>query len=69
MEDKQEICNALCKVLKMTLNQADMENLTYTKQRDLEYVTARYTSGAEIIITVTWNSGIVMIRDILKRLS
>lgn len=70
MENKQEICNALCKALQLTKDQSDLESLAYTKRgEDLEFVTARYFLGTDKIINVTWDSEIVMIRDILKRLS
>lgn len=70
MENKQEICNALCKTLQLTRNQSDLESLTYTRRGEgLEYVIATYSYGTEKIINVTWDPGIVMIRDILKRLS
>lgn len=65
-EDKQAICNALCKALQLTRSGSDISEIEYHAEG--EYVTVYYTSG-HININVAMDSGIAMIRDILRGLT
>ena len=65
-EDKQAICDALCKALQLTRSGSDISKIEYHAEG--EYVTVYYTSG-HININVAFDSGIAMIRDILKGLT
>lgn len=64
-EDKQAICDALCKALQLTRSGSDISKIEYHAEG--EYVTVYYTSG-HININVAFDSGIAMIRDILRGL-
>ena len=64
-EDKQAICNALCTALQLTRSGSDISEIEYHPEG--EYVTVYYTSG-HININVAFDSGIAMIRDILRGL-
>ena len=68
MENKQEICNELCKVLQMTRDGADIVKLIYCHQ-GLEYpesVIVQYKSGYSKEINVSMDSGYAMIKDIMR---
>lgn len=62
-EDKQKILNLLVPALQATRDQADLTALEYDAEREL--VTARYTGGTKTV-NVAMDSGIAMIRDVLK---
>ena len=67
MENKQLILDALCSALQLTRDQADLEALEYkeigpAKQR----VIATYDGGGSREINVSLDSGIAMIRDVLR---
>ena len=64
-EDKQAICDALCKALQLTRSGSDISEIRYNAEG--EYVTVYYTSG-HININVAFDSGMAMIRDILRGL-
>ena len=64
-EDKQAICDALCKALQLTRYGSHISELEYHSEG--EYVTVYYTTG-RININVAFDSGVAMIRDILKGL-
>lgn len=69
MENKREICNLLCETLKATRDQEDLMALKYKKDKSgLELVTVIYNGGGTRVINVTMDSGVAMIRDILKSL-
>lgn len=63
-ENKQAICNALWHCLIQTRNQHDLQALKYDPKN--EWVTACYTNGISIIINVAIDSGVAMIRDIMR---
>ena len=67
-EDKQKICDELCRTLQLTRKQSDLISLTYSrdKQRDMEFVTVLWITGASRRINVSWDSGTAMIRDIMR---
>lgn len=67
-EDKQKICNKLLKALKATRDQCALTALRYEKDAENveEYVTAEYISGRTQRICVTCDSGIALIRDVVR---
>ena len=68
-EDKQLICDLLCAALRATRDQHDLEALVYHHQDDdHQMVTIAWSKGGTSV-DVSCDSGIAMIRDILKALS
>jgi hypothetical protein len=66
VEDKQLICDLLCKTLQATRDQRDLVSLTYHKLGpDDEQVTIAWSEGGTSV-NVSLDSGVAMIRDILK---
>lgn len=63
MENKQEICNLLCKALQATRDQYDLKELIYNEEHEL--VTVVYEEGGNTV-NVACDSGIAMMRDILN---
>ena len=68
MENHQVICMLLCLTLRETRQYSDLESLDYAKKGEGRYVIARFVNGSSRKITVTMDSGIAMIKDILKYL-
>ena len=66
MENKQQlILDALCSALQLTRDQADLESLEYKEiGPDEQRVIATYGGSREI--NVSLDSGIAMIRDVLR---
>lgn len=68
-EDKQMICNRLCETLKETRDQEDLAAITYEKNSaGYETATLTYINGGARTINVTMDSGVAMIRDIMRTL-
>jgi hypothetical protein len=69
-ENKQLICSLLCWTLKATRDQADLKQLIYHKDEahDTELVEVVYSEGGTNV-NVAMDSGIAMIRDILRAIS
>ena len=65
MENKQDILDALVECLKLTRDQQDLEQLIYTE--DNETVTVAWANGGTSV-NVACDSGIAMIRDVLRAL-
>lgn len=68
MENKQAICNELCKVLQMTRDGADIVRLIYCRQ-GLEYpesVIVQYKNGYNKEVNVHMDSGCAMVYDIME---
>lgn len=66
-EDKAKICEMLAEVLKETRYCSNLESLVYEKdEHDNEIVTAYFDDGEKIRSNVTFDSGVAMIRDIMK---
>lgn len=63
MENKQEICNALCATLKLTREYSDIKDITVSK--DEEKATVRFEEGTKVA-WIAMDSGSAMIRDIMK---
>ena len=68
IEDKQYICNLLCAALRATRDQHDLKSLTYQEiGPDEQQVTIAWENGGTSV-NVSMDSGIAMMRDILKAL-
>ena len=66
-DNKKEIVKSLCETLRLTRDQEDLVSLDYEKQTNgEEIVTAIYDGGGKKTAVVTMDSGIAMIRDILR---
>lgn len=68
MENYQAICNALCSTLRLTRNFDDLESLEHRQEGRERYVVATFDSGYTKTARVTMDSGIAMIKDILRNL-
>ena len=67
MENKQLILDALCSALQLTRDQADLEALEYKEiSPDEQHVIATYDRGGSREINVSLDSGIAMVRDVLR---
>lgn len=67
MENKQLILDSLCSALRLTRDQADLEALEYKEiGPDEQRVIATYGGGGSREINVSLDSGIAMIRDVLR---
>ena len=67
MENKQLILDALCSAIQLTRDQADLESLKYKEiGPDEQRVIATYDGGGSREINVSLDSGIAMIRDVLR---
>lgn len=68
MEDKQKILDLLLPTLQATRENADLKELTYKAQNNNEIVVCKFKSGLELFVNVTIDSGMAMIRDVLRGL-
>lgn len=70
-ENKQEICNLLLKTLQATRHFSDLAKLDYIPEDEVntEYVEATFANGSLAVANVAMDSGIAMIRDILKQIT
>ena len=69
MENKDLICNELAKLLKLTRNQSDLKALKYEiLDNGEEIVTVEWEGGCRKVVGVSMDSGIAMVRDILRAL-
>lgn len=71
MEDKEKIIEKLRDALLETRELHDLEDLYYVPENSNgdEFVVALFRLGGTKIINVTMDSGIAMIRDVLRGLS
>lgn len=68
-EDKQRICDLLCAALKATRDQQDLQALVYHfNGPDDQMVSITWSEGGTSV-NVSMDSGIAMIRDILRALA
>ena len=68
-EDKQMICYLLTDALKATRDQHDLKKIVYNRRgQDDEIVSIIYENGSKNV-NVSMDSGIAMIRDILRAIS
>lgn len=68
MENKAEIAKKFCDTLRMTREFEELQSLEYAHDDYREYVTATFENGYTKEINVAHDSGIAMIRDIIKGL-
>lgn len=69
MEDKQKICDALLECLKLTRYGMDIAAIRYFRQTESDEEVIIYFKGeGTLTINVSMDSGIGMLRDILKKL-
>lgn len=66
MEDKQAICDALTKALRLTRQFENLACLEYDDE--LETVLIRFENGGTRLIGVYLDSGYAMIHDIIKNI-
>lgn len=66
-ENKQHILDLLLPTLQATRDLGDLKNLRYEKGFGGEYVIAEFESGTKSC-NVTMDSGVAMVRDVLKAL-
>ncbi len=64
MEDKQKICDRLLETLKLTRQLYDLIDLDYIEEKEL--VVAHFEGGGKKEINVAMDSGIAMIKDIIR---
>ena len=68
-EDKNMICELLLKTIQNTRDYNDLIELNYKIiGSDTEIVTAVFKNGTKVKVNVSLDSGMAMIRDILKQL-
>lgn len=67
-ENKQEILDALLQTLQKTRDQYDLEDLQLQKERGEEHVIITYRGGYKDTVNTTLDSGVSMIRDVLRKL-
>lgn len=65
-ENKQIICDMLCRTLHYTRNAADVTDIKY--DADMETATVVFESGGKRVVNVAMDSGTAMIRDIMNNL-
>lgn len=68
MENYQEICDLLCRTLQQTREFDDLAGLEHIQDGRERYVVARFYGGYTKQIRVTMDSGIAMIKDIIRNL-
>lgn len=68
MENYQEICNSLCRTLQRTRQYDDLESLEHIQEGQERFVVAKFDGNYTKRIRVTMDSGIAMIKDIIKNL-
>ena len=68
MENYQEICNLLRFTLKQTRQFDDLVKLEHLQEGRERYVVATFDGGYTKQIRVTMDSGIAMIKDIIRNL-
>lgn len=65
-ENKQLICDLLLLVLKATYHAADIVSLDYDAEEEI--VTIAYKNGYKCYANVAMDSGVAMIRDIMRNI-
>lgn len=66
LEDKQKICDLLCETLKKTRDAWDVESLNLDDSQ--ETCTILFENGYRRYVNVACDSGVAMIKDIMKGL-
>lgn len=65
-ENKQMICDLLCRTLHYTRGAADVTDIQY--DHNAETATVLFESGGKRVVNVAMDSGTAMIRDIMNNL-
>lgn len=65
-ENKQMICDMLCRALHYTRGAGDVTDIQYNADR--ETATVQFAGGGNRVINVAMDSGTAMIRDIMNNL-
>ena len=65
-EDKQKICDLLAQALRETRSLHDLDYLEYNSIKELVY--AYFKSGNCKVVCVACDSGIAMIKDIIRQI-
>lgn len=65
-ENKQQICDALMEVFKLTRERDNIVSLEYDV--NTEIVCVHYASGFKLLINVAMDSGMAMIKDIMNNI-
>lgn len=66
MENKQKICNGLCRLLRSTTGGSDIVSIQYDPLK--ETVEVLKDSGYRQEINVAMDSGMALIKDVMKQL-
>lgn len=67
-EDKQAICDALCKTLQLTRGASDLIRIVYHRTGGMEYAELKFQGSLRRRVNITRDSGTAMIRDILRHI-
>lgn len=68
MENKQLICEKLLALLQETRAGCDLVDIQYEKDIKAETATLIFSNGYKVLVDVSADSGISMIRDITRHL-
>lgn len=68
-EDKAKICRAFCEALKLTRAGENLTTIQYIEEEGKETVLLVFNEKCYIEVDVTANSGIAIMKDILKNMS
>ena len=64
IENKQAICDNLCRTLQMTRSGADIDELIYDVRDEAVFI--MYRTGLVVKVRVACDSGLAMIKDIME---
>lgn len=67
-ENKPEIVWDLCKLLRKTRHGSDISMMEYVKEESGEYVLITFDGGFQRKINISADSGIAIIKDVLKNI-
>ena len=67
-ENKPEIVWDLCKLLRKTRHGSDISMMEYIKEESGEYVLITFDGGFQRKINISADSGIAIIKDVLKNI-
>lgn len=69
-EDKKEITNALFMALKTTIEGVDIKEMRYDKlENNKETVTIVYENEHRKVINVSCDSGVTLMKDVLRQIA
>ena len=67
-ENKNEIVQDLCRLLQKTRYGDDITGMEYSEERYGEYVYVTYNNNCQRKVDISGDSGIAIIKDILKNI-